>query len=298
MNTIVETPSGSRPAELLPKIVTEFGRPRDFLGHRFVYVVISPRARGLSIGVNISPDKQCNFDCVYCEVDRRASSADGHLDLDVLSAELETTLAFVRGGKLREHPAYSLLPPELQRLRHVAISGDGEPTLSPQFREAVEAVVHVRAKCGGAFFKIVLITNSSNLDSPLVHEGLRLLTAQDEIWAKLDAGTRSHVQRVNKTEAPLDRILSNILLMARRRPVIIQSLFPAVNGIGPSDEEINQYVQRLKELKDAGAQIPLVQIYSATRPMANPGCGHLPLKILSQIAQAVRRTAGLNAEVF
>jgi hypothetical protein len=54
----------------------------------------------------------------------------------------------------------------------------------------------------------------------------------------------------------------------------------------------------LKELKEAGAEIPLVQIYSAKRPMARTGCSHLPLKSLSQIAKTVRQEAGLRAEVF
>jgi hypothetical protein len=54
----------------------------------------------------------------------------------------------------------------------------------------------------------------------------------------------------------------------------------------------------LRELKAGGAQIPLVQIYSATRPTPNSDCGHLPLKALSRIALAVRQIAGLKAEVF
>ena len=47
---------------------TAFGCPREFLNNRFVYLVISPRARGLAIGVNMNPAKHCNFDCPYCEV--------------------------------------------------------------------------------------------------------------------------------------------------------------------------------------------------------------------------------------
>lgn len=277
---------------------TAFGCPRDFGGNRFVYTVISPRARGLSVGVNLTPDKQCNFDCPYCEVDRLAAGHAPELDLDVLSAELEATLAFVHGGKLREHPSFALAPADLLRLRHVAISGDGEPTLCHQFREAVEKVVHVRATSPIGFFKIVLITNASNLDAPEVQDGLQLLTRRDEIWAKLDAGTQAYMQRVNNTKFSIEKILSNILLVARERPVIIQSLFPALDGHGPEEEEIDHYVQRLLTLKQAGAQIPLVQIYSATRPAPNSVCHHLPLRSLSQIAHAVRSGAGLNAEVF
>ena len=86
--------------------------------------------------------------------------------------------------------------------------------------------------------------------------------------------------------------------LARQRPVVIQSLFPAINGEGPLPSEIEAYVQRLKELKDVGAQIPLVQIYSATRPTPHSACGHLPLKTLSAVARRVREVTGLKAEVF
>ena len=80
--------------------------------------------------------------------------------------------------------------------------------------------------------------------------------------------------------------------------MVVQSLFPAINGDEPPATEIKEYAGRLKELKDAGALISLVQVYSATRPMARTGCGHLPLKTLSDIAQTVRRHSGLRAEVF
>ena len=65
-----------------------FGYPRDYLKNHFVYLTISPRARGLSIGVNLNPDKGCNFDCVYCEVDRRVPADKRALDLNVLVADV------------------------------------------------------------------------------------------------------------------------------------------------------------------------------------------------------------------
>src|SRR6516225_2929608 len=122
---------------------TAFGAPRDFLDNRFVYAVVSPRARGLSIGVNMNPDKHCNFRCVYCEVHRNGTTVTQDLDVETMAAELKKTLAFVRAGRLRERPWYHGLPDELLQLRHVALSGDGEPTLSPRFPEALQAVVHV-----------------------------------------------------------------------------------------------------------------------------------------------------------
>jgi wyosine [tRNA(Phe)-imidazoG37] synthetase (radical SAM superfamily) len=277
---------------------TAFDRPRDFLNNRFVYVVISPRAHGLSLGVNMNPDERCDYDCVYCEVDRRTAPREMALDVDAMGDELRRTLAFVHQGRLRERPAYQTLPDELLQLRHVALSGDGEPTLSPNFTEAVQAVVRVRALGGYPFFKIVLITNATGLDRPQVQEGLKHLTKSDEIWTKLDGGTQAFLNRVNRGSVSLEKVSKNILSLARQRPVVIQSLFPAINGEEPPLEEIEQYARRLKELKADGAQISLVQIYSAARPMTHAECGHLPLKALSQIAHTVRQVTGLKAEVF
>jgi wyosine [tRNA(Phe)-imidazoG37] synthetase (radical SAM superfamily) len=275
-----------------------FGYPRDFLDNRFVYTVVSPRAHGLSVGINMCPDKLCSFDCLYCEVDRVAERRE-ELNVAVLSAELQKTLLQVMQGELRKRPRYQALPDELLQLRHVALSGDGEPTLSPRFAEVVEAVVHVRALGQFPFFKIVLLTNAGGLDQPQVQEGLKHLMKSDEIWAKLDAGTQAYMDRLARPDGvTLEKVLSNILLVARQRPVVIQSLFPAINGEEPSLLEIEEYAHRLRELREAGARIPMVQIYSATRPTARPECGHLPLRTLSHIAQSVRQIAGLKAEVF
>jgi wyosine [tRNA(Phe)-imidazoG37] synthetase (radical SAM superfamily) len=289
-----------KPAALhhAPVRETAFDRPRDFLNNRFVYAVISPRARGLSLGVNMNPDQHCDFDCVYCEVDRRTPSREMALDVDAMGEELRRTLTFVHQGRLRERPTYQALPDELLQLRHVALSGDGEPTLTPNFTEAVQAVVRVRALGGYPFFKVVLLTNATGLDRAQVQEGLKHLTKSDEVWAKLDGGTQSFLNKVNRGSVSLEKVLKNILSLARQRPVVIQSLFPAINGEEPPLEEIEQYAQRLKELKADGAQISLVQIYSAARPMSHAECGHLPLKSLSLIAQHVRQATGLKAEVF
>ncbi len=206
------------------------------------------------------------------------------------------TLLMVRSGQLRSRAAYHSLPAELLQLRHVALSGDGEPTLSPNFVEAVQAVARVRAL--GGFFKIVLLTNGTGLNQPEVSRGLEILTKSDEIWIKLDGGTQGFVDKINRPNVPLEKILANITLIGRQRPVVIQSLFPAIHGEEPPFEEIQEYAERLKELKAGGAQITLVQIYSAARPGIHAEWGHLPLRVLSQIAQSVRQVSGLRAEVF
>lgn len=87
-----------------------FGCPRQFVGNRFVYAVLSSRARGLSIGVNMNPDKHCNFDCEYCEVNRLFPSRDLDLDVDVMAAELQRTLAMAFSGELQNVSIYREVP--------------------------------------------------------------------------------------------------------------------------------------------------------------------------------------------
>jgi wyosine [tRNA(Phe)-imidazoG37] synthetase (radical SAM superfamily) len=289
---------GRAPARSASADEAAFGYPRDFLDNQFVYLVISPRAGGLSIGVNVNPVMQCNFQCQYCEVDRTRPARAARFDAARMAAELQGTMQLVRAGGLRRWPRYAALPEDLLQVRHVAVSGNGEPTLSSHFAEALETIVHLRALGGLPFFKVVVVTNSTALDRPEVQQGLKCLTRTDEIWTKLDGGTQDYLDRLNGATIPLKKIMGNILLLGRQRPVVIQSLFPALDGAAPPPEEIKQYAQRLKELKEGGAEISLVQIYSATRPMAGTGCSHLPMKSLSQIARTVRRVAGLRAEVF
>lgn len=246
------------------------GLPRNFLQNRFVYCLISQRARGLSIGVNLNPDIQCNFDCVYCEVDRSRPVTDRLVDIPVMIAELERMLSLANTGRISEFAPYRHTPVELLALKEVALSGDGEPTLSPQFAEIVQAIIHLRARAIVPFFKIVLVTNATGLDRPEVQPGLDILTVTDEIWAKLDAGTQAYMDRINQSQVPLPKVLDNILSLARRRPVIVQSLFTLLPGdVEPPAEEIEQYALRLKELRERGASIPLVQAVlgaSARRP--------------------------------
>ena len=273
-----------------------FAHPRDYLGKHFVYAVISQRAHGLSLGINLTPDHKCNFDCAYCEIDRDRPVRDREVDIPVLLSELDDLLAMAKAGRMREIPWLRTVPDELLKLKEVAFSGDGEPTLCPKFRDALEAVVHLRTQRQP--FKIVVITNTSGLDRPIVQLGLRVLSKHDEIWVKLDAGTQPHMNRINRPGITLKQVLGNIHTLALRRPVVVQSLFPLLDGAEPSDEDVEEYVQRLLELKQGGAQISLVQIYSAHRPPHRPNCAHLPLKTLSNIARRVRQVTGLKAEVF
>src|SRR5687767_13316068 len=102
--------------------LTPFDFPKTSLGNKYVYAVISPRARGLSVGVNLNPSRHCNFDCIYCEVDRSdATQIDEPVDLPVMARELEETLEHINADHLQAD--FPRVPAELLKLRHVALSG-------------------------------------------------------------------------------------------------------------------------------------------------------------------------------
>jgi wyosine [tRNA(Phe)-imidazoG37] synthetase (radical SAM superfamily) len=121
---------------------------------------------------------------------------------------------------------------------------------------------------------------------------------QDEVWVKLDVGDQEGFQKINGTSEKLDALLRGILGVAKKRPVVIQSLQTAINGVGPTPKEVDQLIARICELLKGGAKIASVQIYSATRPVWNTEVGHLKLNNLSAIAQAISKKTGVRAVVY
>ncbi len=273
--------------------------PAVAISHRFIQVVVSPRAHGLSVRINMNPDGFCNFDCLYCDVDRSGlGKAPRSPDVETMIRELDEVLDLIAAGQGGMLAGCLGAPPEFLKLGHVALSGNGEPTLCPAFEQVIEAVLHLRATGRHGFFKLALITNSSGLQEPQVQRGLRLLTAKDEIWAKLDAGTPDWYRLVNRAGVSFEDLLKGLLQTAQSRPVVIQGLFPRMNGRAIPLAEQDAYAERLGQLRRDGAQIQLVQIYSASRPPVGKRCSHATLAELSAIARRVKEVSGLPAQVF
>ena len=273
---------------------------RIYKDFTYVYPVISRRSGGLSVGINLNPDKACNFDCVYCEVDRKTPGKPGPMNLAQLRAELTALLHYARDGGLAREPKFNEVPLELTRTpRDIAFSGDGEPTMLPNFDECVRAVADIKRAEHLDSTKLVLITDAAGLDTASVRRGLEIMDANHgEIWAKLDAGTEPYYRTVNRTHVRLDRILHNLLLTARARPIIIQSLFLKLHGQPMPPEEFAAYCGRLAALVRDGAQIKEVHLYTIARPTPEPFCGKLTKAELEAMAQTVREKTGLKVVTF
>lgn len=285
--------------QLSPAAALYRAHGRKFEMNRFVYPVVSRRSEGVSIGVNLNPDKICNFDCIYCQVNRVEASETRFVEIDDLLRELDEMLGLVASGGLFEHPRFRDTPGRLRRLNDIAFSGDGEPTTYKNFDQIIAACAELKRRHGLDATKMVLITNASMFHREHVRRGLEILDANNgEIWAKLDAGTQEYYELIDRTSIPLAQVLENITHAARVRPVVIQSLFMTVNGQGPTDAELAAYCDRLNEVVAAGGRIKLVQVYTIARRPAESYVGPLSNDSVDAIVRLVAERTGLTAKPF
>jgi pyruvate-formate lyase-activating enzyme len=286
--------------EIPDRMATAWRRhERQWRDNRYVYAVVSRRSRGVSIGLNLNPGKACNFDCMYCQVDRRIPGATARVNLKRLKIELDAVLRAERDGSLYKSAPFDVLNPAERGVRDIAFSGDGEPTLSGNLEEAARIAANARLEFGLDSAKLVLLTNATRLNRPSVRAALELLDANNgEIWAKLDAGTEEYFRTVNRSGARFAGILDNILGAARTRPVVIQSLWFRIGGARPPDEEVLAYCGRLSDLKGAGGQIKTVQIHTVARDPADIVVSPLTSGELDRIASAARSSIAAPVEVF
>lgn len=249
--------------------------------------------------MNLNPDKVCNFDCIYCQVDRRSEAETRFVELDQLLNELSDVLDAVTSGEIFEDSEFLSVPAELRRLNDIAFSGDGEPTTYRNFDEIIEQVASLKSAKGLDDVKLVLITNASMFQRPAVERGLALLDANNgEVWAKLETGTDEYYQLVERTKIPFRQVLDNITKAAQVRPIVIQSLFMRIQGSSPPAEEIEAYIDRLQEIVAAGGRIKLVQIYTVARRPAEDFVAPLSSSDVDAIATRIEERTSLNVDRY
>ena len=180
---------------------------RELDANRYVYAVVSRRARGLSIGLNLNPDKVCNFDCPYCQVDRTTPGGPSAVDVTALVGELDRLLDRVAGGGAVDGAAV--------RHRGSGPAARGRPRVrrrrrahdAPRVSRRPRAAVREARDRHGLAVPIRLLTNATMLDRERVRAALAHF---DELWCKLDAGTEAYFRKVDGTRFPFARILENL----------------------------------------------------------------------------------------
>ena len=269
---------------------------RDFL---YVYPVISRRSHGLSLGINLNPDKNCSFRCVYCQVDRTKPGRVTMLVLATLERELRQMIELVRSGALASEYPFNTALDLATRVKDIALSGDGEPTTVRKFDEIVEIVARVKKETGLDDAKLVLLTNGAGLDRREVQAGLKVMDKHNgEVWVKLDAGTERYYRQVNRSHLEFSRILNNIALVTRERPTVIQTMFMRLHREPPSVAELQSYCERLNEITRAGGKIKLVQVYTIMRKPLEWWTEPLSDEELDTISGMIHQRTTLPVETF
>ncbi len=267
--------------------------------NRYVYPVVSRRAKGLSIGINLSPSKACNFNCIYCQVNRLVAGPVEKVDLSILIRELNEMLDLVVTGELWAEPRFAAVPPDLRALHDIAFSGDGEPTVHRNFADIVQLTADAKHRHRMKDVKIVIISNGSRFHTQAFQRALPILLANNgQVWAKLDAGSQERFTRINGTAVPFKQVLENLESLALQMPLVIQSCFFKMDGAGPDEMEIELYIARLKRILERGGKLSTIQIYSIARPPRGR-VSVLPDSELNAIAAQVRDALeDVSVEVF
>ncbi|SFW32215.1 radical SAM protein [Nitrosovibrio sp. Nv17] len=246
---------------------------RDSAGLAYVYPVVSRRAGGVSVGINLNPNNACNWRCVYCQVPELRRGTAPAIDLPRLEAELRAFLQELRYGAFME----TQVPPDARRLRDIALSGNGEPTSAREFEQVIELIGRVRGDCDlPADLKLVLITNGSLIDRPGVHAGLhRMAQLNGEVWFKVDSVTPAGRLRINGTRMSLRRMQENLKLAAAACPTWLQTCVLQIDGRPPSDSEADAYLRFVEELRGEGVPLEGVLLYGLARPSMQPDAPRL-----------------------
>lgn len=219
--------------------VTEHSR--DASGMVYVYPVISRRAGGVSVGINLNPNNACNWRCVYCQVPGLTRGGPPPIDIARLRQELEMLLDDILVGRFMEER----VPESARRLVDVAFSGNGEPTSAKEFPVAMTAVIEVlEQRKLLPDLPLRLITNGSLLDRPAVQAGIAALgRAGGEVWFKVDAVTPDALRHTNNTRTSSSIIERRLRACAALAPTWLQSCFFALDAKPPGSFDVDAYVE-------------------------------------------------------
>jgi len=258
-------------------VMTEKGKldrhnhDRDAVGMTYVYPVISRRAGGVSVGINLNPNNACNWHCAYCQVPDLVRGSAPDIDLEKLLGELQQMLDDILHGSFMQQR----VPENARNLCDIAISGNGEPTSCRNFPVIVQGIIDVMRE-KKLDIPLRLISNGSYMHKPQVQEGVRLLAGwQGEVWIKVDAVTAEAVQRINGITMDAGKIFAQVKVAAEVCPSWIQTCMLAWDGMPPCESETQAYLDFLQRLKDE--QVPLrgVLLYGLARPSMQQEAVHV-----------------------
>lgn len=250
------------------------------LFHQTIFGPIHSRRLGTSLGINLSPDdgKICTFDCLYCEAGFNAQGpgTTGIPSRDKVRHDLEATLADMSAqGK---------------PLDVITFSGNGEPTLHPDFAAIIDDTIALRNRYYPQV-KISVLTNSTRLGDPDVY---RALTLVDNNIVKLDSAIETTMRALDRPNSPTFTVARVVDDLARfGKKAIIQTMFTrgTHNGVtidNTGDDEIEALAQAYRRINPGS-----VMIYSIDRRTPEQSLQKVEAAELNAIADRLRAATGL-----
>ena len=260
---------------------------RDSASKTYVYPVLSRRAGGISIGINLNPNNACNWRCIYCQVPDLVRGTPPKINLAQLERELREMLDDILHGNFMQRHALT----EAQPLQDIAFSGNGEPTSSSEFPQAVAVVQKFLREYGLlGQLKLRLITNGSLIDRPGVLDAIAHLARNNgETWFKVDAATTAGIFRINDVHLNPQGVLQRLRSCARACPTWVQTCMFALDGRPPQEEDIAAYLALLEQ---ASRDLAGVHLYGLARPSMQPEAPRLqklPAIWLETLANRIRQ---------
>jgi wyosine [tRNA(Phe)-imidazoG37] synthetase (radical SAM superfamily) len=253
-----------------PQTLTVADHNRVFHDFTYVYPVVSRRAGGVSIGINLNPNNACNWQCVYCQVPNLIRGTAPPLDAARLEHELDRFLAEIQQGDFMQ----TYVEPDMRVLQDIAFSGNGEPTSCPQLDVALAIVEKLRIRYQlDNTVKTRLITNGSLMHRQSVLKGIaKLKLLNGEVWFKLDAGTRNDIQRINQVYVNPQQHLARLQACAALCPTFIQTCMFGWQGEAPNEASIDAYLNCVAQIKDV---VKGVYLYGVARPSYQPEAAYV-----------------------
>ena len=268
---------------------------RDVVGLRYVYPVVSRRAGGVSVGINLNPNNACNWRCIYCQVPDLQRGTAPKIDLILLEQELRGFLhELLHGDFMQRH-----VPQEVRRINDIALSGNGEPTSAEEFAQVIALIAKLKQELAlPADIKLVLITNGSLIFRENVQQGLRLMPQLNgEVWFKIDRASKEGMQRINDTRTSISKVRENLTTAIRLCPTWLQTCWFALDGDAPSKQDQDDYLDFLAGLLQDGIDPQGVLLYTLARPSLQAEAPRLAALSAEQMENFAARVQALGVEV-
>jgi wyosine [tRNA(Phe)-imidazoG37] synthetase (radical SAM superfamily) len=241
------------------------------------YGPVSSRRLGRSLGINLLPPhlKLCSFDCVYCQYGPTQRFEASGLERELPTVEQVTAAVEAALRHLTEPPQW------------LTFSGNGEPTLHPDFPAMVDAVVSLRDRlCPGA--RTAVLSCSACAGRPEVAVALRRLDAR---IMKLDVGSQAMLEAYNRP-GPGVTMASIVDGLSRVGDLTLQTLVAGGEEGNFATAALKAWLERVVELRPSR-----VQLYTLARPTASEQLAPVTRHELDALARALVRE-GVEAEVF